>query len=123
MCGSDGFIFISIAHLSFLQISNAVDREIKLEMWNATCASFDWFYATRVRGAILYIHPSSVHYTRLRALTVSIATGTSDCGYSDELTLLIRDWLFSSEGGASLHRAAILSAVFFPIQNYMSDTS
>ncbi len=24
--GSDGFIFISVAHLSFLQISNAVDR-------------------------------------------------------------------------------------------------
>ncbi len=41
VCGSDGFIFISVAHLSFLQISNAVDREIKLEMWNATCVSFD----------------------------------------------------------------------------------
>ncbi len=26
VCGSDGFIFISVAHLSFLQISNAVDR-------------------------------------------------------------------------------------------------
>ncbi len=41
VCGSDGFIFISVAHLSFLHISNAVDREIKLEMWNATCVSFD----------------------------------------------------------------------------------
>ncbi len=41
VCGSDGFIFISVAHLSFLPISNAVDREIKLEMWNATCVSFD----------------------------------------------------------------------------------
>ncbi len=41
VCGSDGFIFISVAHLScFPQISNAVDREIKLEMWNATCVSF-----------------------------------------------------------------------------------
>ncbi len=40
VCGSDGFIFISVAHLSF-QIGNAVDREIKLEMWNNTCVSFD----------------------------------------------------------------------------------
>ncbi len=41
----------------------------------------------------------SVLNARLRALTVSIATGTSDCNCSDGLTLLIRDWLFSSEGG------------------------
>ncbi len=25
MCGSDGFILISVAYLSFLQISNAID--------------------------------------------------------------------------------------------------
>ncbi len=42
VCRSDGFIFISVAHLScFLQISNAVDRGKKLEMWNVTCVSFD----------------------------------------------------------------------------------
>ncbi len=38
---------------------------------------------------------------RLRALTVSIATGTSNGSCSDALTLPISDWLFHSEGGAS----------------------
>ncbi len=50
-------------------------------------------------------------------LTLSIATA------SKSLTLLISDWLFYSEGGASFNRAAILSVAFFPIQNYTSDMS
>ncbi len=37
---------------------------------------------------------------RLRGLTVSIATGTSNGSFSDELTLPISDWLFHSESGA-----------------------
>ncbi len=50
-------------------------------------------------------HPSSIpasdtHHS-LRALTVSIATGTSNGSCSDALTLQISDWLFHSEGGAS----------------------
>ncbi len=53
----------------------------------------------------------------LRALTVSIATETSNASCSDALTLPISDWLFHSEGGASCDRAAILSVAFFPIQN------
>ncbi len=59
----------------------------------------------------------------LRALTVSIATETSNASCSDALTLPISDWLFHSEGGASCDRAAILSVAFFPIQNYTSDMS
>ncbi len=37
----------------------------------------------------------------LRALTVSIATGTSNGSCSDSLTLPISDWLFHLKGGAS----------------------
>ncbi len=48
------------------------------------------------------------------ALTVSIATGTSNGSCSDALTLPINYWLFHSEGGASCDRAAILSVAFFP---------
>ncbi len=60
--------------------------------------------------------------TCLRALTVSTSTGTS-ASCSDALTLLIRDWLFCSEGGASFNGAAILSVAFFPIHNYTSGMS
>ncbi len=60
---------------------------------------------------------------RLRALTFSIATGTSNSSCSDSLTLPISDWFLHSEGGASCDRTAILSVAFSPIQNYMSDTS
>ncbi len=42
---------------------------------------------------------------RLRTLTVSIATRTSNGSCCDVLTLLISDWLFCSEGGASFDRA------------------
>ncbi len=52
----------------------------------------------------------------LRALNVSIETRTSNCSCSDALTLLISDWLFCSEGGASFDRVAILSLAFFSIR-------
>ncbi len=69
--------------------------------------------------------PALVLSARLRTLTVSIATRTSNGSCSDALTLLISDWLFGQggEGGASCDWAAILSVAFFPIQNYTSDTS
>ncbi len=60
---------------------------------------------------------------RLRALTVSIATGTSNGSCSDALTLPISYWLFNSGGGASWDWAAILSVAFSPIQNHTSDMS
>ncbi len=41
----------------------------------------------------------------------------------DALTLPIRDWLFHSEGGASVDRVAILRVAVFPNQNHTSDMS
>lgn len=50
--------------------------------------------------------------------TVSIATGLLMAA-----ALPISNWLFYPEGRASFNRVAMLSVVFFPIPNYMSDTS
>lgn len=50
--------------------------------------------------------------------TVSIATGLLMAA-----ALPISNWLFYPEGGASFNRVAMLSVVFFPIPNYMSDPS
>lgn len=58
----------------------------------------------------------------LRMLTVSIATGTTS-SWSDEMTLQMSDWLFYSEDMVFVNRVAILGVAFFPVQNYMSDTS
>ncbi len=59
--------------------------------------------------------PCAVLNARLGALTVSIATGTSNGSCSDALTLPISDWLFYSEGGASCDRATILSVAVLGI--------
>ncbi len=64
--------------------------------------------------------------SQARSASVQSPTRTSNGSCSDALTLPISECLFCSESRALLDRAAILrvfSFEFFPIQNYMSDTS